>query len=251
MTNWCLTCDFWNSKLQGTPSRKKRKGTNDVRCRCSKPFRKTATEGNVTIITTKHNIFYRCINEEPISEQPKTIHPATRSMKDDFPTKSNRNSSVKIYLHLTIMRWLLIKWMKWVIVINVIVVWACLLLLIFLLWFLLHHLLWFLHLLMFLLLLILYFLFLLLLIFLLLLDLLHMTEWKEMSVVRQNRRWTVMTRYLLFSRQKRCMFSSLTSKRIISLDISFAPMISLIAASRILSLAWCGVFKETSTHIYS
>ena len=67
MTNWYLGCDFYNSKLQVTPNRKKRKGTNDVRYRCSEPFRKTAVERNITISTIKYNLLCRHINEEPMN----------------------------------------------------------------------------------------------------------------------------------------------------------------------------------------
>lgn len=62
MNNWNLGCNSWHSKMQGTPSRNNRKGTNDGRHKCTEPCRKSVEE-KVTISTIKHNEFCEHINE--------------------------------------------------------------------------------------------------------------------------------------------------------------------------------------------
>lgn len=49
---------------------------------------------------------------------------------------------------------------------------------------------------------------------------------------------------IAFAKQKRCTFTSSTSKRMISLAMSFAPIMSLIAATRMFYLIYYAIFKE-------
>merc|ERR1711862_617879 len=85
MGNWVLGCDYCNNKMQGIPSRKKRKGTSELRDRqyyCTQPFRKKSEGGRVTINTLQYNLFCQYIQDELMDEQAKVVHPSVRSLKN-------------------------------------------------------------------------------------------------------------------------------------------------------------------------
>ena len=52
-----------------------------------------------------------------------------------------------------------------------------------------------------------------------------------------------------FTNHKRCTFSNPVSKRFTSLGMSFAPMLSLVAATRLLSLACYAIFREIGVDV--